>query len=886
MERRDFVASLAAGSGALAAGSDALLRAVAAPARGTERLERDWRFKRLDTPDDSLAPASAAFDDAAWDRVSLPHTAHVEPLVTGAPGTPTFQWQGICWYRRTITLDPAASAACTWLRFGAAMNVADVWLDGEPLGRNLGGWTPFVFDLSARLVPGVPAVLAVRLDNRDDPATGPKPLADLDFNMYGGLYRMVELVTKDQLHITDPILADRVASGGVLARTTAASPARATVHAQVHVRNASPGARAFHVRFRLDDGDGRTVAAETLLALTLDAGGDRDITAELTVERPALWHPRSPALHTLHIELVANGRVIDAERTRIGLRHFEVGAGGLRINGERLFLRGTNRHQDYPYVGYALSDDAQYRDARLIKEAGFDYIRLSHYLHAPAFMDACDELGLCVMNAIPGWQYFNRTDPAFTARQYENVRRMIRRDRNHACVLLWETSLNETMMPPEFIARTQAIGHEELPGDQMITCGWSPGYDVFIQARQHGGCVEVRDRACVVSEYGDWEYYAQNAGLDQTDWKNLAADDANSRQLRWHGEKRLLQQATNFQEAHNDDRKTIAFADGLWVMFDYNRGYAPDIESSGCADLFRVPKFSYHFFRSQRDPGERFRDAAAGPMVFIASHWTPASSLAVRVFSNCDEVELRLDGRPIARQRPDRDRLSTHLAHPPFTFHVPAFRAGVLEAVGFLRGGPGTRDRVQARHVVRTPGAPNALRLTIDHAGRPFGARGKDVAFAHASLLDPQGTLAVEAWENVAFGATGAVSLIGANPYSTEAGIASTVVSTERAGARGTLYALALVPEAGRARVLGASLDVGGIVPVPAGGRDAGAFSLHATTDGSAPTARAPRVREPLVASRALRAALCVGDRVIASLDASAPKFRVAGSTAPTQPHP
>ena len=157
-----------------------------------------------------------------------------------------------------------------------------------------------------------------------------------------------------------------------------------------------------------------------------------------------------------HTQVRIEVRVIDSERTRIGIRRFEVNADGLRINGEKLFLRGTNRHQDYPYVGYALSDDAQHRDARLIKEAGFDYIRLSHYLHAPAFMDACDELGICVMNAIPGWQYFNRDDPAFTTLQYENVRRMIRRDRNHACVLLWETSLNETMMPPEFIARLRA----------------------------------------------------------------------------------------------------------------------------------------------------------------------------------------------------------------------------------------------------------------------------------------------------------------------------------------------------------------------------------------------------------------------------------------------
>jgi len=867
MERRDFVASIAVGGGALALGNDALVHAVAAPPRGSEQLERGWRFSRLATPDDAITAAGPRFDDAAWEAVSLPHTARVEALVIGAPGSDTYQWQGICWYRRTITLDAAAVGTRAWLRFGAAMNIADVYLDGHLLGRHLGGWTPFVFDVTDKLVPGVPATLAVRLDNRDNAITGPKPLADLDFNMYGGLYRMVELVVKDQLHITDPILADRPGSGGLLVRTMAANAERATVSAQVHVRNASPGARAFTVRHRLENAEGRTVASHESEPLTLAAGADRDITAELTVERPALWHPRAPHLHTLHTELVANGRAIDTERTRVGLRRFEIGIAGLRINGEKTFLRGTNRHQEYPYIGYALSDEAQYRDARIIKEAGFDYIRLSHYLHAPAFMDACDELGICVMNAIPGWQFFNRTDPAFTALQYANVQWMIRRDRNHACVLLWETSLNETMMSPEFIARTQAIGHEELPGDQMFTCGWSRGYDIFIQARQHGGCVEVKDIGCVVSEYGDWEYYAQNAGLNQADWKNLAPDDANSRQLRWHGEKRMLQQATNFQEAHNDNRKTIAFADGLWVMYDYNRGYAPDIESSGCADLFRVPKFSYHFFRSQRDASERIPGLASGPMVFIASHWTPASPLAVRVFSNAKEVELRLNGRVIARKAPDDDRLSTHLAHAPFTFTVPQFEAGMLEARAFIGGAE------VARHRVRTPGAPAMLSIRIDEQGRAFGARGKDVAFAHVQLLDAEKHLAVDAWENVAFGATGSIALVGANPHSTEAGIASTVLSTDRRRPRGALCALALVPSRAGTQVLGIALGIGSSAP---------SFTLHVTHDGTAPTARSPRYRVPIADAAGLRAALCIGDRVVASLDAATPKSRVAGSTAPT----
>ncbi len=875
MDRRHFVTRVAAGSGAIAlASSTALdtLTALAPAPRGVQALNDTWRFTRVsnepaDTTAADVAMASPAFDDAHWDRVALPHTASIEALVTGAPGSETAQWQGLCWYRRSITLDSAASGSQVWLRFGAAMNVADVWLDGRPLGRNLGGFTPFAFDITDRITAGVPALLALRLDNRDNATTGPKPLADLDFNMYGGLYRQVELVVKDSLHITDAILADRVGSGGLLVQIPSANAERATVRVHVHLRNAGERERNCQIQFRLERLGAEETVARASRSVLMAANSEREVVVELDVLRPALWSPQSPALHVLRTEVVEDERVVDSESTRVGIRRFELSAAGLRINGEKQFLRGTNRHQEYPYVGYALSDDAQYRDARLIKDAGFDYIRLSHYLHAPAFMDACDELGILVMNCIPGWQYFNRTDERFTELQYENIRRMIRRDRNHACVLLWETSLNETAMPAPFIERSQAIGHEELPGDQTFTCGWSDGYDVFIQARQHGGCTKETSRPCVVSEYGDWEYYAQNAGLNQQAWANLVPDHANSRQLRWHGEARLLQQATNFQEAHNDNRKTIAFADGLWVMFDYNRGYAPDVESSGCADLFRVPKLSYHFFRSQREASERSANSAGGPMVFIASQWTASSSLAVRVFSNAEEVALSLNGRALARQRPDADRLTTHLAHPPFTFQVPSFVPGTLTATAFIGG------HAVARHELRTPGAIAGLQLRLDEQGRPFGGRGKDLAFLHASLVDASGTLVVDAWENVAFGTTGPVQLIGANPYSSEGGIASVLLSTEAWRPRGAAFALAMIPREHVIQLVSASLDVGG---------RAARHTLRYTTDGSDPDATSPVYRQPIENTQSLNAAVFVNGRAVARLSSAAPKFRVAGSTAPT----
>ena len=236
----------------------------------------------------------------------------------------------------------------------------------------------------------------------------------------------------------------------------------------------------------------------------------------------------------------------------------------------------------------------------------------------------------------------------------------------------------------------------------MFTSGWTKGYDVFIQARQHGGCKKVKDLPCVVSEYGDWEYFAQNAGLEQGQWKDLQPAERNSRQFRGDGEVRLLQQALNFQEAHNDNLKTTAFADGIWVMFDYNRGYAPDIEASGVMDIFRLPKFSYWFFRSQRDATELVAGKPVGPLVFIANYWTPDSPREVRVFSNREEVALSVNGKLVERRRADTSRIATHVRHAPLTFTLDRFEAGTLKATGFIGG------REVTAHERHTPGTATA----------------------------------------------------------------------------------------------------------------------------------------------------------------------------------
>ena len=730
------------------------------PSRRDFRLD-DWSFYRFD-PDERFDPGDVP--EAGWTDVVLPHTARIEPRVVND------QWQGDALYRRELDAESQWSGRAVWLRFEGAMGVARVYLNGQLIFEHQGGYLPFTIDLTDKFDYGERNRLLVHLDNRDNPLTGPKPLEQLDFNMYGGLYREVTLSVRDNLHITDEMLAGRVASGGIFVTYPEISTRAAKVAVQTHIANRGPKSRRFRVEHGLSR-NGETVSSFASEEMVLAAGQSTDHRAALSVQHPDLWSPGSPALYDLNTRIVSNGATVDLRNNRIGIRHVDMANDGFRINGEKMFLRGVNRHQEYPYVGYAISPNADYRDAKLIKEAGFDYVRGSHYPHSRHFMRAADELGLVLVNAILGWQYYN-PDPAFSDHVVQTCRDLIRRDRNRPSVIAWECSLNESPMPALLIERLHRAVHEEYPGSQAYSAGWTPeGYDIFIEARQHRLLHPNRhtpDKPYVVSEYGDWEYFAQNAGFNQETWEDLEEVHRTSRQLLAHGETRLLQQATNVQEAHNDNLTTPAFGDGYWVMFDYNRGYANDLEASGLMSVERVPKPAWHFFRSQRDADERSGRFNSGAMVHIANEWRLESPRDVRIYSSCEEVELILNDLSLGKKGPDRDRISQQLRHPPFTFNDLRFETGSLVAVGYIGG------REAARHSVSTPGKPVGVKVELATAG--VAPVPRDLIFVHAQIVDAAGVTVPVTGRSVQFAVDSSLELVGRERVPSENGVAATLV--------------------------------------------------------------------------------------------------------------
>tara|TARA_B110000967_G_scaffold206661_1_gene253907 strand:+ start:11245 stop:13587 length:2343 start_codon:yes stop_codon:yes gene_type:complete len=726
-------------------------------------FNENWLFKIIENSKKDTLSFQENETVSNWQLVQLPHTPKIEPKIVNN------QWQGISCYKKEFNLSKQLKNKKLFFKFEGAMNIAEVWINGKKLTKHYGGYLPFVIDFTEVALFDTKNTILVQLNNKDNPITGPKPLEKLDFNTYGGIYRNVWLIAKNKLHITDPIFENKTASGGVFVTYSKVSEEEATINIKTHIRNETEKTKSFLIRNTLFKNDSTIVSIETENHV-LDKNLDKEIIANIEVNNPKLWSPRTPNLYTLKTELIENGVVVDFESTRIGIKTMQFVGQDFYLNGEKTFLRGVNRHQDYPYIGYALSDNANYRDAKKIKEAGFDYVRLSHYPQSNSFMNACDELGLVTIDAILGWQYFSE-DKKFQTHIFQTAKDLIRRDRNHASVIAWEVSLNESWMPELFIDSLVNIAKKEYPGNQCFTAGWqSYGYDIYLQARQHR--LQHYDtnlkKPYNVSEYGDWEYYAMNAGLNQDDWNGLLKEERSSRQLRSAGEKALLQQAKNIQEAHNDNLSTPAFADGYWVMFDYNRGYADDLESSGIMDIFRIPKPSFYFYKSQRDYDHPF----GKPMVYIANKWKKDSPLDVTVFSNCDEVELFLNGKSVGRKKPDTNRISDNLKHPPFTFNLKSFKKGKLVAKAFIK------NKIVVTDIVISPEKPSKIKVVIDDNYIDLKKEDNDVFFVYANVVDENNTVISDFKGNIQFNIEGKGIFIGENPVKVEAGVASILLKT------------------------------------------------------------------------------------------------------------
>jgi len=450
-----------------------------AEARVVLNMNTGWAFHRGEVE----SGGQPGLDDSGWIAAIIPHIMQLEKKHCGGD----IIYDGVGWYRRTFRVPSQYKDKQIKISFEGVMNACEVYLNGQKISAHRGGYVGFVTDITTRINWDRDNLLAVRVSAEYDPLTPPgKPQAGMDFYYYSGIYRDVEMVISDPLHITHALEEEEVAGGGIFVTYPVVGKEKAVTHVKAHVRNEGKRKRKAQLRTQLIDKSGKIVACQ-LTPFRLSAGEAIHLEQNLEIVHPSLWHPYDPNLYTLQNEIVENGKVVDCHTESIGIRTIAYTRdGGFYINGESLYLRGANRHQAFAHIGDAAANSMQERDVIDLKRGGCNAVRAAHYPQDPAFLAACDKYGLLVVECIPGWQYF-KNDSTFISRLYEVGKQMIRRDRNHPSVILWETALNESRYPAEIARNLYAIAHIEYPGDQMYTAGDYFGhadrvdcFDVFI----------------------------------------------------------------------------------------------------------------------------------------------------------------------------------------------------------------------------------------------------------------------------------------------------------------------------------------------------------------------------------------------------------------------
>lgn len=766
-----------------AAGADAYSVAGLFPLHGSGRViynfNQGWRFHL----GDAQGAEAVSYDDSRWTVVCAPHTARLEP----ADASGGRNYQGIVWYRKHFTVPADMKGKDVTVHFEAIMGKQDIFVNGKKVKSHLGGYLPITINLSELGVKaGDKCLIAVKADNSDDKTYPPgKKQAALDFCYHGGMYRDVWLIGKSPVAITDAIEANKVAGGGVFLHYDNISEQSADVFVNVEVGNTSGRTAQPMVIAVVKDRDGKQLYSVTK-KIKVKAGKTTTAYLAMKMKQPKLWSPESPYLYNVEITVAENGTTVDGGMVRMGIRKAEFkGKDGFWLNGKPYHqLIGGNRHQDFAYVGNAMPNSQQWRDAKRLKDAGMVIVRCAHYPMDPAFMEACDELGLFIIVPTPGWQYWNK-DPRFGELVHENTRQIIRRDRNHTCVLLWEPILNETRYPEDFALKALQITRDEFPYPgrpgavaDMPSAGVADNYDVVYDWPENiGKPTTVKDKCVFTREFGEMvdDWYAHNC-------LNRAA--------RAWGEKPMLTAALSLCDTYgtmfHGQRQFIGGCQ--WHPFDHQRGYHPDPYYGGIYDAFRQKKYAFEMFRSQVSDGE--------PMVFIANEMTQFSDSDVTVFSNCDSVRLTVfEGDKSVTLPVFHDANGIQCAPVVFKGFWDFWQAREYsykqrnwQRVSLLA--EGIRD---GKVVVKEKKMPSRrstkLRLYVDDMGKQLTADGSDFIVVVAEVTDDNGNVKRLATDNIYFTVEGEGRIIGdgadimANPRKVEWGSAPVLIqATDRPG--------------------------------------------------------------------------------------------------------
>jgi hypothetical protein len=557
--------------------------AADAQERVRESFNAGWRFHLGDVD----GAQKAGFDDADWERVGLPHSFSIPYFQS-----PAFH-VGDGWYRKALEIDPRRARGRTFLEFEGAFQEAEVFVNGVPFARHRGGYTGFPVDITTALRPGR-NLLAVRVNNKWDPTLAPRAGEHV---FSGGLYRDVWLVQTDDVHVPWT---------GTFVTTPELSAAGGRVAVRTEVRNDGGRDEAVDVLTEVFDAQGRQVA--TLPRVTLRVPAGQTVTAQQRsgrIQHPALWSPETPVLYRASTRLVVSGRTRDRFDTEFGFRWCSWTADqGFFLNGRHRYFRGANVHQDQAGWGDAVTNGAIERDVGLMKEAGFDFIRGSHYPHDPHFSESTDRLGLLFLSEAPFWgtAYFNNdwsssaypTEPAhraaFDASVKQQLAEMIRIHRNHPSIVAWSMG-NEV-----FFTAQQTLPEARRLLKEMVdlTHELDPTRAAVASGVQRGELDHLGD---IAGYNGDGAVLFANPGVPNfvAEYGSTIADRPGSYGPGWGDLERTPGAVPGKPETW---RPAWRSGEAIWAGFDHGSIAGRQFGSMGIVDYSRLPKRAWYWYRS------------------------------------------------------------------------------------------------------------------------------------------------------------------------------------------------------------------------------------------------------------------------------------------------
>jgi beta-galactosidase len=745
MDRRDFLKT----TGNLIAGATVVSGLPAAgyavePAHPTGRMvlpiNRNWRYSPKATP----AARARDFDDSGFTRVTVPHTNILEPWHSFDENSYEF----VSIYRRRFRLPAEARGRRVIVDFEGVMTASTVWLNGVRLGEYKGGFTPFSFELTPHVDFDGENLLAVEVDSTERPDIPPFGYI-VDYLTFGGIYREVSL------RIVSPTFIENV-----FAQPKDALSDHPTVDVQCWLvsERKSPEI-GWSLEAALYDGE-RQIAKVTQELPSGEDSWNRSFTMNLNnLGAIELWGLKIPKLYRVEIRLFHDSHLLDNDSHRIGFREARFTPHGFSLNGTVVKLRGLDRHQTFPWVGQAMPARVQRQDALVLrKNLKCNIVRTSHYPQSRHFLDACDEIGLLVLEEIPGWQHIG--DLAWQDLAVDNVSRMIRRDWNHPSIVLWGVRINESLDNHNFYTRTNGLAHQLDPTRQ------TGGIRYFQES-------EFLEDVFTMNDFGfplkapNHPLYLNTEFVGHT-YPTKTIDNI----------ERLREHTVRHARIHDQLASDPQYSGGIgWCAFDYNThgnfGSGDRICYHGVTDIFREPKPAAGFYRSQCDPDEEV-------VLVPAFHWARGDESIgftnALVSSNCDHLKFYVGGKLVAEADPDRKQFP-HLKYAPFTAELGSHLEpwGDLRIEGYIQGKQVISRSFSGKGVdQKFMLLPDDIKLVAD------GADSTRVVLRVADEFDAIRPFAADA---IRFELSGPATLIGDNPFALIGGQGAVWIrATEQSG--------------------------------------------------------------------------------------------------------